>query len=122
MAVKKNLADPYTIEDIYDTQNALDKGILGSVNVPTTTTTTHTEKGGWQNMNRSDTTTQSNPNDLFNNDPNFNKTPNGGTNTFGSILGMTDAINANRKKRAEQDKASGQGFGLSSSILGGGAF
>ena len=110
MAVKKNLADPYTIEDIYDTQNALDKGILGSVNVPTTTTTTHTEKGGWQNMNRSDTTTQQNPIDPY------------GKDNFGSILGMTDAINANRKKRAEQDKTAGQGFGLSSSILGGGAF
>lgn len=121
MAVKNNFKNGYSYADIYDTQDALDKGILGSVSVPTTTTETTTEKGGWQNMNRSNTTSSS-ADELFNNDPNFNKDKAGNGYTFGSILGMTDAINANRKKRTEQDKTAGQGFGLQSSILGGGPF
>jgi len=114
MAVKKNLADPYKIEDIYDTQNALDKGILGSVAIDTKFSgnqgSTFTKTLNYNN--------NANTSSVF--EPNNNSTIAG--NTFGSILGMTDAINANRKKRAEQDKSSGQGFGLSSSILGGGAF
>jgi len=118
MAVKKKLDNIYSgqnsLEDIYDTQNALDKGILGSVAIDTSFTG---NKGSTFNK-----TLQ------YNNDANTSSVfePNNGStiqgNSFASILGMNDAINANRKKRAEQDKASGQGFGLSSSILGGGAF
>lgn len=98
-----------SLEDVYDTQNALDKGILSQVTVPVVNSTTYTEKGGWQNLNRSNTVS-SNADELFNKD------------NLGSILGMTSAIDANRKKRTEQAQAGQAGFGPQASILGGGQF
>lgn len=111
MAVKKSIKNGYSYEDLYDTQTALDKGVLGSVGVLTNEIA---GKGG----NAYSTVSEQ----QYNNNPNFNKDAAGKGYTLGSILGMNDPIEANRKKRAEQDKAAGQGFGVSSSILGGSAF
>lgn len=108
MAVKKNLKNS-TIEDVYDTQNALDTGILGSVAVPTKTTTPQKTTGifgeaeGYQNN-------VTNTVDFYNKD------------TLGSILGMTDPINQDRRRRKAQEVLGKQGFGVQSSILGGSQF
>lgn len=111
MAVKKKLYANSSFSDIYDTQEALDKGILGSVAIPTTLTyQDEVAGGGFLGLGtKMETRTKS-----------YDETAT--KDTLGSILGQTNAIEANRKKRAEQVKTAGQGFGLQSSILGGGPF
>lgn len=40
-------------------------------------------------------------------------------NTFGSLLGQTDALNAYKKRKTDQSNLANQGIGRSQSILGG---
>lgn len=109
MAVKKKLLD-YTYEDLFDTQEALDTGILNQVNVGTYTTTTSGSKG-FLGFGKGRPKT-SEPMDLMANKDNL-----------GSLLGLSDAIAANKKRKQEQLKVSSQaGLTGQQSILGGGAF
>ena len=108
MAVKKKLLDGYTYEDLFDTQEALDSGLLNQVSAGTTTTY---QKGtGWLNKNEISGGSGVKSDWMANKD------------TLGSILGQTDAIAANRKRRLEQQKMAQAGVGTQQSILGGGAF
>ncbi len=106
MAVKKTLMDGYTYQDMFDTQEALDSGLLNQVSAGTTTT--YKKGTGWLNKNEISGGSKS--------DWMANK------DTLGSILGQTEAIAANRKRRLEQQKMAQAGVGTQQSILGGGAF
>lgn len=107
MAVKKRLADGYTYEDLFDTQEALDKGILGSVAAGTTTT----YERGTGFFNKNEVSGEGRVSDWM-----------GNKDTLGTILGKTDAIAANKKRKKEQTLTGASGFGSSNSILGGGGF
>ena len=111
MAVKKSLLNGYTYQDLFDTQEALDTGILGGVKYGTETTSTRMESpiGSINISNRlfgGPTTT-----DLYANKENL-----------GAVTNQSDAIAANKKRKEEQKLKAQQGFGTSQSILGGGAF
>lgn len=108
-AKKKNydIKDNYNINDMFETQDALDDGILGSVVAGTRTTY---ERGtGWLNENEIS-------GNGVDSDAYANK------DTLGSMLGMTDQIALHRKRRNEQRANKSNGFDLSSSVLGGGGF
>jgi len=107
MAVRKRLEDGYSYEDLFDTQEALDEGILGSVAAGTTTT----YERGTGFLNKGDISGSGRVSDWMAN-----------KSTFGTILGKTDAIAANKKRKKEQTLTGASGFGSSNSILGGGGF
>lgn len=107
MAVKKILADGYSYEDLFDTQEALDSGSIASSRAGTTTT--NSVGKGW--LNKGDISGEGTTTGLYAN-----------KDTLGSILGMTDAIAANKKRKKEQTMTGNAGFGASNSILGGGGF
>ena len=113
MAVKKSLKNPYTYQDLFDTQAALDSGELKSVADVATKTTTVNKRSGFlggmmdfaQGAGGMSPTTESVP-------------IGADKESLGTILGYNKELDANRKRRQEQQKAAG----LSNSILGGGAF
>lgn len=107
MAVKKRLEDGYSYEDLFDTQEALDNGILGAVSAGTVTT----YERGTGFLNKGDISGDGKVSDWMANKSNF-----------ASILGKTDAIAANKKRKKEQTLTGASGFGSSNSILGGGGF
>lgn len=98
---------PYTPEELLDTANAMDEGILGSVKSGTVTKRTD-ERFLGMNINQDNSSTS---------DYEVKS-----AQELGSILGQSDLISTNRKKRLEQQKAAGQGIGSKQSILGGGSF
>lgn len=98
--------DGYTYQDLFDTQDALDSGLLDSVNAGTITTTRDIPWYKRDGASSTNTTT----NLLANKD------------NLGSILGKSDAISAYKKRKVEQQKMTQAGVGAQQSILGGGAF
>ena len=112
MAVKKNVnKGPISWEDVFDTQEALDSGILGSVTAGTETKVSSNTGFYGVGSSRSETS----------GDYQANK------DDFGSMLildGMSasTAIDANKKRKKEQEKTRQAGFGGTQSILGGSGF
>ena len=105
MAVKKTLMDGYTYQDMFDTQEALDSGLLNQVQAGTKTWSSQQSFAGIKGNKAGGTSAWMADKD-----------------TFGSILGQTDAIAAFKKRKLEQQKMAQAGVGTQQSILGGGAF
>lgn len=101
MAVRKNLID-YTYQDLFDTQEAMDTGMLNQVQAGTKS---WSKEGSFFTHGASGTSPLMATKD-----------------TLGSILGQTDAIAAFKKRKLEQQKMAQAGVGTQQSILGGGAF
>jgi hypothetical protein len=98
----------YTYQDLFDTQEALDTGLLKQV------------QAGTQSWSKTGS-------GIFG--TSLGASTAGGTRSImagagdlGSILGQSDAIAAFKKRKVEQQKTAQQGFGIQQSILGGGAF
>lgn len=105
MAVKKILADGHSYQDLFDTQDALDQGILGSVDVGTKSWSAQQSFAGIKGSKAGGTSRWM-----------------AGASDLGTILGQADAIAANKKRKKEQNMAGANGFGGSNSILGGAGF
>ncbi len=110
MAVKNNFNNGnFTWEDVFNTQDALDNGILGSVAAGTTTTK---KTLPWYERSGSDSTTST---------ANFSAN----ASNFGSMLSMNNGMDAStgiaayKKRRNEQTLLKSQGVGNTQSILGG---
>jgi len=110
MAVKTNWNNQKTVnwDDVFDTQEALDSGILGSVTAGTQTDITSNTGFFGVGASRNETTGGYKAN----------------KNDFGSMLEIdgVDAsvgIAANKARKKEQSNERAQGKGLSQSILGG---
>lgn len=97
--------DGYTYQDMFDTQEALDSGLLNSVNAGNKAWSVQSSfmgiKGAKAGGSGPITAT---------------------ADTLGSVLGQTDAIAAFKKRKLEQQKMAQAGVGTQQSILGGGAF
>lgn len=108
MAVKKNFQNGSSLlnyKDIYDTQDALDSGILGSANISTTKQYTD-GSNNFFSLNSKRTR-----------DITFNE--NATSDTLGSLLGQSEILNSYKKKKQEQTDAAKKGISTSQSILGG---
>ena len=106
MAVRKSLLGGYTYEDLFDTQAALDTGALDKSLVAQKTSQDQLSFLGIKGN-------KSTP---------YNTNTFGNSENLGSLLGQTDAIAANKKRKLEQQKMAQNGYGVQQSILGGGAF
>ena len=102
MAVKKNLMNGYSYQDLFDTQDALDSGDLSSVNAGTKSWRVQQSFLGVKGNAAGGTGPQT-----------------ANASTLGSILGQTEAIGAYKKRKQEQQGLAKQGVGQSQSILGG---
>lgn len=107
MAVKKSLLGGYTYQDLFDTQEALDTGKLKDVEAAVEVTT-HTQEDPIFGIGLKSWETRRN---VY-----------ASKDDLGSILGQTEAIAANKKRKEEQKIKAQQGFGTAQSILGGSAF
>lgn len=110
MAVKTNWNNQKTVswDDVFDTQEALDAGILGSVTAGTQTDITSNTGFFGVGASRNETT----------------KGYKAGAGDFGSMLdidGMSASVGiaANKDRKLKQKQTKDQGNGLSQSILGG---
>lgn len=101
--------DGYTYQDLFDTQDALDTGILNQVKYGTQT---RTGSDPFRKMFQAIGI----PGGSATKDLMANK------DTLGSMLGQSDAIAAYKKRKLEQQKMAQAGVGVQQSILGGGAF
>ncbi len=114
MAVKKpkdNFSNgKFTWEEIFDTQDALDNGILGSVTAGTISQKSSDEKFLGMNINAADGYAA--------------KAYDANSSDFGSMVSIggqsgADGILSYKKRRSDQIKTRNQGVGTSQSILGG---
>lgn len=110
MAVKKKLEDGYYMKDLFDTQDALDDGTLGNVTIPYTSTYEDTVAGGFLGLGTKEVTRTSRGEETAT------------ASTLGSILGKTEEIDSNRRRRKEQKDIKNMGFSQGNSILGGAGF
>lgn len=104
--------DGYTFQDLFDTQDALDNGLLNSVEVGTITKTKKNKGFLGFGADRPEDVAKTAQTSPWMAD----------ANSLGSILGQTDAIAAFKKRKLEQQKMAQAGVGTQQSILGGGAF
>ena len=115
MAVRKSLMGGYTYKDLFDTQEALDTGILGQTSIGTLTTKPKRDKGflglGFGAERQGEVDRRATTRDIM-----------VGADALGLELNQEGPIAANRKRRLEQQKMAQAGIGTQQSILGGGAF
>ena len=112
MAVKKNLLEgTISYKDLFDTQDALDTGILNSVTAGSITKSGRTAGTPFKNAEDYSNTT-----DITANKENF------GSVLQGLNPDMGNALGAYKKRRLEQTNAARSGSGIAQSVLGGGAY